>query len=115
MNGYIFGCFGCSDWKGGREDDVDLFGCSLVHIHIQQVSFMGFVLGVSRTKYANSDVCRFFLVPPQIQGPVLVEDTCLCFNAFDELPGPYVYVCSLFRFDHLLNGFCEQSTYLPMF
>lgn len=49
-------------------------------------------------KYANSDVCRFFLVPPQIQGPVLVEDTCLCFNAFDELPGPYVYVCSLFRF-----------------
>lgn len=65
-------------------------------------------------KYANSDVCRFFLVPPQIQGPVLVEDTCLCFNAFDELPGPYVYVCSLFRFDHLLNGFCEQSGYLPM-
>ncbi|KXT04861.1 hypothetical protein AC578_3426 [Pseudocercospora eumusae] len=24
-----------------------------------------------------------------IQGPVLVEDTCLCFDAFDELPGPY--------------------------
>ncbi|KAK5716328.1 nucleoside triphosphate pyrophosphohydrolase ham1 [Elasticomyces elasticus] len=27
-----------------------------------------------------------------VQGPVLVEDTCLCFNAFNELPGPYVYV-----------------------
>ncbi|CAK1366535.1 unnamed protein product [Cercospora beticola] len=27
-----------------------------------------------------------------VQGPVLVEDTCLCFNAFKELPGPYVYV-----------------------
>ncbi|KAI9837585.1 MAG: hypothetical protein M1819_007236 [Sarea resinae] len=25
-----------------------------------------------------------------IQGPVLVEDTCLCFNALQELPGPYV-------------------------
>lgn len=23
---------------------------------------------------------------------MLVEDTCLCFDAFDELPGPYVYV-----------------------
>lgn len=59
MNGYIFGCFGCSDWKGGGEDVFDLFGCSLVHIHTQ-VSFMVFVFGVSRMKYANSDVCRFF-------------------------------------------------------
>ncbi|KAL8761833.1 MAG: hypothetical protein Q9184_002076 [Pyrenodesmia sp. 2 TL-2023] len=23
-------------------------------------------------------------------GPVLVEDTCLCFNALKELPGPYI-------------------------
>lgn len=59
MNGYIFGYFGCSDWKGGGEDVFDLFGCSLVHIHIQQVSFMGF-FWVSQMKYANSDVCRFF-------------------------------------------------------
>ena len=28
----------------------------------------------------------------KIQGPVLVEDTCLCFNALKELPGPYMYV-----------------------
>ncbi|KAI4155429.1 MAG: hypothetical protein L6R39_001245 [Caloplaca ligustica] len=27
-----------------------------------------------------------------IGGPVLVEDTCLCFNALKELPGPYMYV-----------------------
>ena len=27
-----------------------------------------------------------------VKGPVLVEDTCLCFNAFNELPGPYMYV-----------------------
>ncbi|QSZ30633.1 hypothetical protein DSL72_000191 [Monilinia vaccinii-corymbosi] len=26
----------------------------------------------------------------QIKGPVLVEDTCLCFNALGELPGPYI-------------------------
>lgn len=26
----------------------------------------------------------------QVQGPVLVEDTCLCFNALKELPGPYM-------------------------
>ncbi|MCJ1471254.1 nucleoside triphosphate pyrophosphohydrolase ham1 [Pseudocyphellaria aurata] len=25
-----------------------------------------------------------------VQGPVLVEDTCLCFNALKELPGPYI-------------------------
>lgn len=25
-------------------------------------------------------------------GPVLVEDTCLCFNALNGLPGPYVCV-----------------------
>ncbi|XP_068096000.1 inosine triphosphate pyrophosphatase isoform X2 [Hyperolius riggenbachi] len=26
----------------------------------------------------------------QIQGPVVVEDTCLCFNALGGLPGPYI-------------------------
>lgn len=26
----------------------------------------------------------------KVQGPVLVEDTCLCFNALKELPGPYM-------------------------
>ncbi|KXX81768.1 Inosine triphosphate pyrophosphatase [Madurella mycetomatis] len=25
-----------------------------------------------------------------IEGPVLVEDTCLCFNALNDLPGPYI-------------------------
>lgn len=28
----------------------------------------------------------------KIGGPVLVEDTCLCFNALKELPGPYMSV-----------------------
>lgn len=26
----------------------------------------------------------------QVDGPVLVEDTCLCFNALEGLPGPYI-------------------------
>lgn len=26
----------------------------------------------------------------KVDGPVLVEDTCLCFNALGGLPGPYV-------------------------
>ncbi|CBY01049.1 hypothetical protein LEMA_P021790.1 [Plenodomus lingam JN3] len=26
-----------------------------------------------------------------INGPVLVEDTCLCFKAMNDLPGPYMY------------------------
>lgn len=26
----------------------------------------------------------------QVGGPVLVEDTCLCFKAMNDLPGPYM-------------------------
>jgi len=32
--------------------------------------------------------CR--LAARQVDGPVLVEDTSLCFNAMDGLPGPYI-------------------------
>ncbi|CAG8962261.1 hypothetical protein HYFRA_00005315 [Hymenoscyphus fraxineus] len=35
------------------------------------------------------DKCR--RAAEAIKGPVLVEDTCLCFNALNELPGPYMY------------------------
>eukprot|EP00252_Welwitschia_mirabilis_P011279 TRINITY_DN25382_c0_g1_i1.p1 TRINITY_DN25382_c0_g1~~TRINITY_DN25382_c0_g1_i1.p1 ORF type:complete len:138 (-),score=27.98 TRINITY_DN25382_c0_g1_i1:57-470(-) len=30
------------------------------------------------------------LASRQISGPVIVEDTCLCFNALNGLPGPYI-------------------------
>jgi len=30
------------------------------------------------------------LAAREIGGPVLVEDTCLCFNALKGLPGPYM-------------------------
>jgi hypothetical protein len=37
---------------------------------------------------------------------VLVEDTCLCFNALGELPGPYVYVCPPYRVPHYYGLHC---------
>ena len=43
------------------------------------------------------------LITVQVNGPVLVEDTCLCFNALKELPGPYMY-------DDYSNGVEEQSS-----
>ncbi|PVH85402.1 inosine triphosphate pyrophosphatase-like protein [Cadophora sp. DSE1049] len=36
----------------------------------------------------SSDKCR--RAAAAVKGPVLVEDTCLCFNALKELPGPYI-------------------------
>ncbi|KAF2086890.1 Maf/Ham1 [Saccharata proteae CBS 121410] len=33
-----------------------------------------------------------------VGGPVLVEDTCLCFKAMNDLPGPYMYACSRVSF-----------------
>ncbi|XP_068664962.1 inosine triphosphate pyrophosphatase [Aristolochia californica] len=30
------------------------------------------------------------LAAKEVNGPVLVEDTCLCFNALNGLPGPYI-------------------------
>ncbi|KAL8944410.1 MAG: hypothetical protein Q9216_000461 [Gyalolechia sp. 2 TL-2023] len=36
----------------------------------------------------SKDKCR--RAAAIVGGPVLVEDTCLCFNALKELPGPYI-------------------------
>lgn len=38
--------------------------------------------------------CR--LAAAQVIGPVIVEDTCLCYNALKGLPGPYVSDCGRF-------------------
>ncbi|KAK6435768.1 nucleoside triphosphate pyrophosphohydrolase ham1 [Oleoguttula sp. CCFEE 5521] len=49
----------------------------------------------------------------EVKGPVLVEDTCLCFDAFDELPGPYVKwflkALGVQQFHKLLAGFEDKS------
>ncbi|KAM0699908.1 hypothetical protein Q7P36_000119 [Cladosporium allicinum] len=46
-------------------------------------------------------------------GPVLVEDTCLCFDAFSELPGPYVkwflQALGVAQFHKLLAGFENKA------
>jgi hypothetical protein len=36
----------------------------------------------------------------KINGPVLVEDTCLCFKAMNDLPGPYMYAIHIFPPPH---------------
>eukprot|EP00123_Amoebidium_parasiticum_P013578 comp22039_c0_seq1/m.32005 comp22039_c0_seq1/g.32005 ORF comp22039_c0_seq1/g.32005 comp22039_c0_seq1/m.32005 type:complete len:193 (-) comp22039_c0_seq1:470-1048(-) len=36
----------------------------------------------------SKEKCR--LAAKEVQGPVLTEDTCLCFNALKGLPGPYI-------------------------
>eukprot|EP00995_Heteronema_vittatum_P000241 NODE_1032_length_1089_cov_202.794231_g721_i0.p3 GENE.NODE_1032_length_1089_cov_202.794231_g721_i0~~NODE_1032_length_1089_cov_202.794231_g721_i0.p3 ORF type:complete len:195 (-),score=62.38 NODE_1032_length_1089_cov_202.794231_g721_i0:419-1003(-) len=50
-----------------------------------------------------------------VQGPVLVEDTCLCFNALKGLPGPYIK-WFLDKLGHeglnkMLVGFEDYSAY----
>uniref|UniRef100_A0A8W7PF38 Inosine triphosphate pyrophosphatase n=1 Tax=Anopheles coluzzii TaxID=1518534 RepID=A0A8W7PF38_ANOCL len=38
------------------------------------------------------DICKLKCLEAarQVKGPVMVEDTCLCFNALKGLPGPYI-------------------------
>lgn len=43
-------------------------------------------------KYTECDVTECLLKHAQVDGPVLVDDTSLCFNALGGLPGPYMYV-----------------------
>ncbi|XP_008701518.1 inosine triphosphate pyrophosphatase isoform X1 [Ursus maritimus] len=51
----------------------------------------------------------------QVQGPVLVEDTCLCFNALGGLPGPYIkWFLEKLKPEglyQLLAGFEDKSAY----
>ncbi|KAF2847274.1 inosine triphosphate pyrophosphatase [Plenodomus tracheiphilus IPT5] len=48
-----------------------------------------------------------------IKGPVLVEDTCLCFKAMNDLPGPYIkwFMLALgpLNLHKLLDGFPDKS------
>ncbi|NXA48982.1 ITPA pyrophosphatase, partial [Nothocercus julius] len=55
------------------------------------------------------------LTPPRVRAPVIVEDTCLCFNALGGLPGPYIKWFleklkpeGLYK---LLAGFEDKSAY----
>jgi inosine triphosphate pyrophosphatase len=57
--------------------------------------------------------CR--LAAREVGGAVMVEDTCLCFNALGGLPGPYIK-WFLERLGHdglnkMLDGFDDRSAY----
>ncbi|KAF2218250.1 inosine triphosphate pyrophosphatase-like protein [Elsinoe ampelina] len=59
----------------------------------------------------TTDKCR--RAADIVGGPVLVEDTCLCFDAFNELPGPYikwfVKALGVKELHKLLAGFDDKS------
>ncbi|XP_064415972.1 inosine triphosphate pyrophosphatase isoform X2 [Latimeria chalumnae] len=85
----------------------DRFPCKLVAKKIDLLEFQGEPDEISIYK------CRE--AARQIQGPVIVEDTCLCFNALGGLPGPYIKWFleklkpeGLYK---LLAGFEDKSAY----
>lgn len=51
----------------------------------------------------------------QVRGAVLTEDTSLCFNALDALPGPYIKwfleKCGHDGLNNMLTGFDDKSAY----
>nr|XP_060479985.1 inosine triphosphate pyrophosphatase [Panthera onca] len=60
----------------------DKFPCTLVAQKIDLPEYQGEPDEISIQKCQEA--------ARQVQGPVLVEDTCLCFNALGGLPGPYI-------------------------
>ncbi|XP_047708785.1 inosine triphosphate pyrophosphatase isoform X2 [Prionailurus viverrinus] len=60
----------------------DKFPCTLVAQKIDLPEYQGEPDEISIQKCQEA--------ARQVQGPVLVEDTCLCFNALGGLPGPYM-------------------------
>ncbi|KAM9324778.1 inosine triphosphate pyrophosphatase [Gastrophryne carolinensis] len=60
----------------------DKFPCKLVAKKIDLPEYQGEPDEISIQKCKEAAA--------QIQGPVIVEDTCLCFNALGGLPGPYI-------------------------
>ncbi|ATZ48381.1 Bcham1 [Botrytis cinerea B05.10] len=81
-------------------DTIDLQSQSLDLVEIQ-----------GTIEEISSDKCR--RAAEIIQGPVLVEDTCLCFNALKELPGPYIkwFMDALGHdgLNNMLAGFPDKS------
>ncbi|PIO28787.1 hypothetical protein AB205_0081240, partial [Aquarana catesbeiana] len=60
----------------------DKFPCKLVAKKIDLPEYQGEPDEISIHKCKEA--------AKEIQGPVIVEDTCLCFNALGGLPGPYM-------------------------
>ncbi|KAM4721471.1 inosine triphosphate pyrophosphatase [Rhinophrynus dorsalis] len=85
----------------------DKFPCKLVAKKIDLPEYQGEPDEISIQK------CRE--AAKQIQGPVIVEDTCLCFNALGGLPGPYIkWFLEKLRpegLHQMLAGFEDKSAY----
>uniref|UniRef100_A0A452ELY1 Inosine triphosphate pyrophosphatase n=1 Tax=Capra hircus TaxID=9925 RepID=A0A452ELY1_CAPHI len=93
----------------------DKFPCTLVAQKIDLPEYQGEPDEISIRKCQEA--------ARQVQGPVLVEDTCLCFNALGGLPGPYIWAWGLATecaepslhlpsgLHQLLEGFQDKSAY----
>ncbi|XP_052039601.1 inosine triphosphate pyrophosphatase isoform X1 [Apodemus sylvaticus] len=85
----------------------DKFPCTLVAQKIDLPEYQGEPDEISIQKCKEA--------ARQVQGPVLVEDTCLCFNALGGLPGPYIkwFLQKLKPegLHQLLAGFEDKSAY----
>lgn len=55
------------------------------------------------------------LAAMQVNGPVFTEDTCLCFNALNGMPGPYIKwfldKCGHDGLNAMLHGFDDKTAY----
>ncbi|KAG8510094.1 Inosine triphosphate pyrophosphatase [Galemys pyrenaicus] len=85
----------------------DKFPCTLVAQKIDLPEYQGEPDQISIQKCKEA--------ARQVQGPVLVEDACLCFKALGGLPGPYIKWFleklkpeGLYR---LLDGYEDKSAY----
>lgn len=85
----------------------DKFPCTLVAKKIDLPEYQGEPDEISIQKCQEA--------ARQVQGPVLVEDTCLCFNALGGLPGPYIkWFLEKLKpegLHQLLAGFEDKSAY----
>jgi inosine triphosphate pyrophosphatase len=58
---------------------------------------------------------KCLLAAKEVKGPCITEDTCLCFNALNGMPGPYIKwfleSCGHNGLNKMLLGFDDKSAY----
>lgn len=59
-----------------------ILGCKLRSQNIDLPEYQG------KSEYVSYEKCK--LAANIVKGPVLIEDTSLCFNALNSLPGPFI-------------------------
>ena len=63
--------------------------------------------------YVSREKC--LLASKEISGPVITEDTSLCFNALGGMPGPYIKwfleSCGHSGLNKMLDGFADRTAY----